>query len=105
VLVECFENAWLVDDEDGQRALICPLEVPVYVWFTSVPQGPVMLVSPEYDYWWACSAEEFVDKRTEDWPNKLYIAPKLHKFASMPTWREFRAAWKAEEAARPGTAS
>jgi DNA polymerase-3 subunit alpha len=60
-----------------------------------------MIVSPEYDYWWACSTEEFAEKRTEDHAHMLYVAPKLHKFASMPTWREFRAVLKAEEAARP----
>jgi hypothetical protein len=105
LVVDSFENAELIEDEDGQRVLVCPLEVPVYVWFTSAPQGAVMLVCPEYDYWWACSADEFIEKRTQDLAHKVYVAPKLHRFTFMPTWREYRAALKAEEAARPGTTS
>ena len=105
VIVYSFANAQLIEDQDGQRALMCPLEVHDHVWLVSAPHGAVMIVSPEADHWWACSTDEFIEKRTEDWAHKVFVAPKLHRFASMPTWREYRAALKAEGAARPGTTS
>jgi DNA polymerase III subunit alpha len=107
VIVQSFEGAQLISDDDGMRALVCPLEVPAHVILQAVPLGASLLICEEFpgggEAWgyWCCSVEEFVEKRQEDLARRTYIVPKLHHFASMPTNREFRAALKAKEVAHP----
>lgn len=107
VIVQVFEGAQLIEDEEGMRALLCSLEVPAYIILHALPQGASMLICEEVpgggSAWgyWVCSIEEFIEKRAQDPVRQVYIAPKLHHFAGIPTWREFRAEVKAEEVAHP----
>jgi DNA polymerase III subunit alpha len=107
VIVQSFEGAQLIADDDGMRALVCPLEVEAHILLQALPQGATMLICEEVpgggEAWgyWCCSVEEFVEKRTENHERRSYTAPKLHHFASIPTYREFRAELKAQEAAHP----
>jgi DNA polymerase-3 subunit alpha len=107
VIVQAFEEAQLVADDDGMRALLCGLEIPAHVILQSLPLGAAMFICEEVpgggEAWgyWVCSVEEFAEKKTEDHARRTYIAPKLHHFATIPTYREFWAVRKEEEAAHP----
>jgi DNA polymerase III subunit alpha len=107
VIVQSFEGAQLIADEDGMRALVCSLEVPVHILLQALPQGACMLICEEVpgggEAWgyWVCSVEEFVEKRTEDHTRRVYIAPKLRHFAYICTYREFRAELAKEAQERP----
>jgi len=107
VIVQDFEGAQLISDDDGMRALVCPLEVEAHILLQALPQGATLLICEEVpgggEAWgyWCCSVEEFSEKRTENHERRTYTVPKLHHFASIPTYREFRAELKAEEAAHP----
>jgi DNA polymerase III subunit alpha len=98
VIVQAFEEGpQLVEDEDGMRALLCSLEVPAHALLQALPLGAIMLICEEVpgggEAWgyWVCSIEEFLEKRAEDPARRCYIAPKLHHFAYICTYREFRA--------------
>lgn len=107
VIVQSFEGAQLISDDDGMRALVCPLEVEAHILLQALPLGATLLICEEVpgggEAWgyWCCSVEEFVEKRTENHERRSYTAPKLHHFASIPTYREFRAELKAEDEAHP----
>jgi DNA polymerase III subunit alpha len=108
VIAQSWEDgSQLITDDDGQRALVTTLEVPAHVLFQALPQGAHLIICEEVlgggSAWgyWACSVEEFMERRTEDIPRRVYLAPKLHHFEHIPTYREFYATVKGEEAARP----
>ena len=91
------EGSSLYEDQDGLRALLCPVEVPGHVWALAAPQGVSMLLTDDPTPkagWWVCSVEEFLEQRTEDSVRGVYKVPFIRqwKHPEPPSYRQFREA-------------